>query len=158
MPTLRVAAPTGDSDRAFLHRLWLDAWSGDVVVGGGREWHLDEVDSLIAWYGADPVASASYHVDGAGDTNAELVSIATLAPARRHGAASALLTGVEQACAKAGAKRLTLTTTNDNLDALRFYQKRGYRIVAVHPGAVDEARVMKPTIPEIGHAGIPIRD
>ena len=148
---------------AFLAGLWLEHWAGDTVVARGREWRLDELESLIAWYGADRVAGASYDPgagaggDGAGG-EAQLVSIATHRPARRHGAGSALLAAVEQACAKAGARRLTLVTTNDKLDALRFYQRRGYRIVAVNPGAVDEARVMKPTIPEVGDGGIPIRD
>jgi hypothetical protein len=52
-----------------------------------------------------------------------------------------------------------LITTNDNVDALRFYQRRGFRIVAVHPGAVDVSRrELKPQISEIGDYGIPIRD
>lgn len=50
-------------------------------------------------------------------------------------------------------------TTNDNVDALRFYQRRGFRIVAVRTGAVDEARsALKPGIPHRGHYGIPLRD
>ena len=49
-------------------------------------------------------------------------------------------------------------TINDNLDALRFYQRRGMRLVAVRPGAVDEARRLKPSIPVIGAQGIPIHD
>jgi hypothetical protein len=49
-------------------------------------------------------------------------------------------------------------TTNDNLDAIRFYQRRGMRLVAVHRGAVDEARRIKPSIPLIGEHGIPIHD
>ncbi len=45
-----------------------------------------------------------------------------------------------------------------NLSALRFYQKRGFRIVKVNIGAVDRARQQKPEIPEIGDQGIHIRD
>ncbi|MGD8245715.1 MAG: hypothetical protein PVG25_02965 [Anaerolineae bacterium] len=55
-------------------------------------------------------------------------------------------------------QRIWLITTNDNLAALRFYQRRGFSLVAVHPGAVDQARTLKPEIPAIGHSGIPIRD
>ncbi len=52
-----------------------------------------------------------------------------------------------------------LTTTNDNLDALRFYQRRGFRLVALRPGAVDVARRdLKPELPDIGTHGIPMRD
>ena len=51
-----------------------------------------------------------------------------------------------------------LLTTNDNLDALRLYQRHGFRLVQVHPGAVDLARQAKPSIPEVGAYGIPLRD
>jgi hypothetical protein len=57
------------------------------------------------------------------------------------------------------AQRVWLVTTNDNLDALRFYQRRGFRIAQVRPGAVDETRkTLKPSIAEVGDFGIPIRD
>jgi hypothetical protein len=49
-------------------------------------------------------------------------------------------------------------TTNDNLRALRFYQRRGLRLAALYPGAVEESRRLKPSIPLIGENGIPIRD
>ena len=52
-----------------------------------------------------------------------------------------------------------LVTTNDNVDALRFYQRRGLRISGLRIGAVDESRArLKPQIPEIGAYGIPLRD
>jgi hypothetical protein len=58
----------------------------------------------------------------------------------------------------AGCRKIWTITTNDNLDAMRFYQRRGFRIAAVRPGAVAAARRLKPTIPELGEHGIPIRD
>ena len=64
-----------------------------------------------------------------------------------------------QAAQETAASRLWLVTTNDNLDALRFYQRRGFRVADVRPGALDDARrSLKPTIPEVGRFGIPIRD
>jgi ribosomal protein S18 acetylase RimI-like enzyme len=78
---------------------------------------------------------------------------------RRRGAGTAL---VEHAAARAwaaGARRLWLITTNDNVDALRFYQRRGFRLAALNAGAVDVARrTLKPAIPVTGEYGIPIRD
>jgi hypothetical protein len=53
---------------------------------------------------------------------------------------------------------ITLTTTNDNVDALRFYQRRGFRLAALRPGAVDRSRLRKPEIPRTGDFGIPLRD
>ncbi len=49
-------------------------------------------------------------------------------------------------------------TTNDNLDALRFYRKRCFRITKVHTGALKESRRLKPEIPEIGLYEIPMHD
>ena len=57
-----------------------------------------------------------------------------------------------------GFETLRLTTTNDNIDALRFYQRRGFRLKALRPCAVDKARAHKPTIPTQGEYGIPVRD
>jgi len=77
---------------------------------------------------------------------------------RRLGAGSVLLAAATEVARKAGARRLWLITTNDNLDALALYQRRGFRLVAVRAGAVDRARLLKPSIPEVGEHGIPMHD
>jgi ribosomal protein S18 acetylase RimI-like enzyme len=72
---------------------------------------------------------------------------------------TALLEAVERIAAERGCRRLWLLTTNDNVDALRFYQRRGFRLARLNPGAVDEARArLKPELPTVGDYGIPIRD
>ena len=59
----------------------------------------------------------------------------------------------------AGCTRLWVITTNDNVNALRFYQRRGFCLVTVHRGAVDRSRAtLKPEIPAAGAYGIPLRD
>ena len=50
------------------------------------------------------------------------------------------------------------TTTNDNVDALRFYQRRGFRLAELRTGAVDRSRQEKPQIPRVGDYGIPLHD
>lgn len=78
---------------------------------------------------------------------------------RWRGAGSALIAAVERIAAEQGIGRLWLITTNDNVDALRFYQRRGFRLAALNAGAVDESRArLKPEIPAEGDYGIPIRD
>ena len=66
---------------------------------------------------------------------------------------------LEQAVAEAKKqrlRRLVLTTTNDALRALRFYQRRGFDLLCLRRGAVDEARKKKPQIPLTGENGIPL--
>jgi ribosomal protein S18 acetylase RimI-like enzyme len=73
-------------------------------------------------------------------------------------AGTALLDGARRVASGLGLRRVWLITTNDNVDALRFYQRRGLCIAAVHPGAVDRGRLAKPAIPLDGEYGIPIHD
>jgi GNAT superfamily N-acetyltransferase len=91
------------------------------------------------------------------DTDCEILTVHAVRS--WQGIGTMLLREVEQIAAEQGCTRLWLITTNDNLDALRFYQRRGFRLARLHPGAVDASRLrIKPGIPEIGEYGIPIRD
>jgi len=76
-----------------------------------------------------------------------------------RGAGSALVEAARQLTGQLGCTRLWVITTNDNVDALRFYQRRGFCLVRVHRGAVDRSRAsLKPEIPAVGAHGIPLRD
>jgi GNAT superfamily N-acetyltransferase len=76
-----------------------------------------------------------------------------------HGTGTALIGAVRLLARRQGCTRLWVITTNDNVDALRFYQRRGFRLVTVHHGAVDRSRAsLKPEIPQLGAYGIPLRD
>jgi GNAT superfamily N-acetyltransferase len=76
-----------------------------------------------------------------------------------RGAGTALIDEIERIAAQHGCTRLWLITTNDNLEALRFYQRRGFRLAELYPGAVVSSRAhLKPEIPELGEFGIPLRD
>lgn len=148
-----VRPPSGQDDEEWLHALWREEWGGDVMVTKGRVHRVEDLSALIAWAGETRVGAATFHLDKDG---CELTSLNANAEGR--GVGSALLRGVEEFAARAGYNRVWLITSNDNLDALRFYQRRGYRLVAVYPGAVDEARKLKPSIPLVGSYDIPIRD
>ena len=76
-----------------------------------------------------------------------------------HGAGTALIEAVGQLARRQGCTRLWVITTNDNVDALRFYQRRGFCLVRVHRAAVDRSRAsVKPEIPPVGAYGIPLHD
>ena len=110
--------------------------------------------ALVAWSNGDLVGAATYVIDG---DHCELVTLH--ADERFRGVGSALLAALHDIARDAGCARLVVTTTNDNLDALRFYQRRGFRLARLRPGAVDESRArLKPEIPDVGSHGIPLRD
>jgi ribosomal protein S18 acetylase RimI-like enzyme len=143
-----------DADRAAVDTLHREHWGGNLVAAHGRLFDLDRLDALVAVTPDGQVAGVlAYEI--AGD-ELEIVSIEAAAPGL--GAGTALLTGVAALARERGLARVWLITTNDNLDALRFYQRRGLRITGVSAGAAARARRLKPSIPLIGEYGIPIRD
>ncbi|MBQ1042247.1 MULTISPECIES: GNAT family N-acetyltransferase [unclassified Micromonospora] len=153
MASIRVRQAR-DEDRAALTALHEREWGGPNVVVHDTRYDLRDLPALVAVDDGGAFAGALvYRVDTDG---LEVVSLAASTPS--NGAGSALLAAAEKAATEAGADRIWLVTTNDNLGALRFYQRRGLRIVAVDSGAVDRARAVKPTIPRIGADGIPLHD
>ena len=95
----------------------------------------------------------TYRIEG---RDCEIVTIDSTA--HGEGIGTALIDAVNKRAKAKGCTRLWLITTNDNLNALGFYQKRGFQIIAIHPNAVDEARKLKPQISLKAANGIPIRD
>ncbi len=83
--------------------------------------------------------------------------VALYSALEKHGVGTALIKKVKQAAKQNGCTRIWLMTTNDNMDALRFYQKRGFVIRNVRINAIAAQRQIKP-IPLLGNNGIPIRD
>ena len=80
------------------------------------------------------------------------------ATTHRQGTGTALLEAAISVARSERCRRAWLVTTNDNLDALPFYQRRSWRLVRIGRGAVDSARVLKPLIPNIDAYGIEIHD
>jgi GNAT superfamily N-acetyltransferase len=138
-------------DQAWVERLLRERWGGTQVVTAGVLLDAGSLPALVA--GERQGLLTWRHLE---QRAAELVTLDALQ--RRQGVGSALLVALVERLRMEGLARLHVTTTNDNLDALRFYQRRGFRIVAVRPGAVEAARIRKPTIPEVGDYGIPLRD
>ncbi len=150
---VQVTPPLTEDDRDWGRNLWLNEWNGEKMVSKGTTYRFQDLDSVVARADGVRVGAATYNLDTDG---CELMSINATVEGVSVG--SALISSIEQTVQKAGIGRIWLITSNDNLDALRFYQRRGYRITAIYPNAIDEARKLKPTIPQVGYYKIPIHD
>jgi len=148
--------PSSEADPDALRAHLVEAWHDEVVAAHGELMRPQDHPGFVALDREGRIAGhAAYRIEA--DGSCYLVSTDAEPPGA--GIGSALMAAVETAAREAGSQRLWLETTNDNLDALRFYQRRGFRIVAVRPGAVDAARrTLKPSIPKIGSSGIPMSD
>jgi hypothetical protein len=124
-----------------------------IVVGHGVAYDASTLPTIVSEVDGQITGLLTYNVSPQGF---EVVSINAVE--RVRGIGTALLEAAVDAARAVGAHRLWLVTTNDNLDALRFYQRRGLRIVSVTSGAVDRSRLIKPSIPLIGEYGIEIHD
>lgn len=136
----------------------------DAVLGGRHQARLGELHDVLAlpgfgaWSGGWLIGVVTWTGRPDADGRTELASLAVATHRRNEGVGAALLEAVNDAARTAGCRRVWLATTNDNLDALRLYQRHGFRLAELRAGAIDEARQRKPMIPAIGHHGIPVHD
>jgi len=127
---------------------------GPAVVAHDTVFHPAGLPGFLAWLPDEPLAGLlTYEVrDG-------VLEIVTLDAVRQWaGTGTALVEAAAAEAAGRGCPEVRLTTTNDNLDALRFYQRRGFRLAGLRPGAAGRARRLKPQIPLTGLYGIPLND
>lgn len=148
----RVRALTAD-DRAWLEQRLVALWGSTEVVSRGLVHDAASLRGFVCVANDEIVGLATYDVRG---EQCELVTLDAFTEGQ--GVGSLLLQTVIDAADAQGCRRLWLITSNDNLHALGFYQRRGLRLIAVHRGAIDQARRLKPEIPVVGHDGIPIHD
>ncbi|WNC13546.1 GNAT family N-acetyltransferase [Brevibacillus brevis] len=145
----------GEEDRMWLPEFFAEHWGGQVMVYGARnqQFNCGELPGFAAWEDGRVVGLLTY-CDAAGER--QIVSLDSLREGL--GIGTALMKAAEEEARQNQVTRIWLLTTNDNLNALRFYQKRGYELACVHRRAVDMARKAKPSIPLVGEDGIPLRD
>jgi GNAT superfamily N-acetyltransferase len=146
------------TDLTAADKIWVKGrtellFGGDYVVSRDIIHDPTKLPGFIAVDGRERIGLATYHIDG---ESCELVSIDALC--QFVGVGTALLEAVEKAARVADCKTLWAITTNDNLDALRFFQKRGFVISAYRLDGMKRIRSMKPDIPETGYYDIPVRD
>jgi GNAT superfamily N-acetyltransferase len=146
IPVREAEATDAKWIRSFLHA----RWNGTMQAVHGETIDASALPALIA---GDHQGLATYRWNG---LDAELVTLNAV-PAGA-GVGSALIGALVARLKAEGCTRLWVTTTNDNLSALRFYLRRGFRLAEGRPGAVDEARKLKPTISTVGQHGIPLHD
>ncbi len=145
--------PLTPSDRTWLEAFIIEHWGAKEVIAHNTIYLPATLPGFVVEIENQFVGVITYQIR---QTDCELVTV-NCTP-RLSGIGTALIHAVEEIALEAGCKRCWMVTTNDNLDALRFYQRRGYRLSAIHYGAVSAARNVKPAIPKIGEYGIELQD
>ena len=144
------------TDHAWARRLIGGHQGGDHRVARlGELLDPTEQEGIVAELDGRPVGLLTVHES---DRGLEVLTLHS--EVRGMGAGTRLLETALRVAGASHAPRLWLVTTNDNLDAVRWYLRRGLTVAQVHAGAVDADRAsIKPTIPANNpENGIPIRD
>jgi ribosomal protein S18 acetylase RimI-like enzyme len=138
------------NDLFQLRDFWVRQWGSENIVVHNEIFRYDEVDGLIYddWAGV-----ITFKIRG---PECEFISLDSLLEGR--GVGTTLVNEVIREAKEQNCHRVFLITTNANLHALGFYQRRGFELVYIHRGAINKSRKIKPTIPLIGENKIPLRD
>ena len=139
--------------RDLVNQFFIDNWfstdmsiRGEIIDGTKLDGFLLQEDNTI-------IGLVTYTFFG------DICEITSIDSKKENiGLGSALLKEVEKVAKDNNCKKMRLITTNDNMRALQFYQKRGYCLTKLYPNAMEEVRKVKPDIPELGDNDIPLRD
>ncbi|MFX0041599.1 MAG: GNAT family N-acetyltransferase [Candidatus Hodarchaeota archaeon] len=142
-----------EKDKEWLKRLIISEWASIKVITRGKVHYVDKLPGYIALQDDEKVGLITYRIS---NDECEIITLNSLK--NNIGIGTALLEELENYVSSIGCKRLWVITTNDNTDALRFYQLKGFRIKAIHVDSIKEARKLKPEIPLLGVNDIEILD
>lgn len=148
-----LVRPVRAGDRPTVEWLTTQLWGAAEVVVHDGAFYPATLPGFIAERAGRIVGLVTYEVRPG---TLEIVTINALD--RYVGIGTMLIEAVRGEAKRQGCHEVMLTTTNDNVDALRFYQRRGFRLAAFRTGAVDRSRRIKPEIPRVGDYGIPLHD
>jgi len=137
-------------------------WAMDVLV---REWHGPLIERADEFVDAGLLPFLVAESEGSrvglatlllGPDYVEIITLNSFSEG--NGIGTALIESAADIARSRGAVDLRLFTTNDNIHAIGFYQRRGFHLHALHRDTMTRARVLKPEIPYVGRSGIVMRD
>jgi len=138
-------------EKEKIKALFIREWKSDVMVSREKKHQIEDLETIIALENEKIEGILTFHTMG---NQAEIVSLDSFDEGK--GIGTTLLDFTLNHFKSMKLDRIRLITSNDNCHAMRFYQKRGWKMVNIHFNAIEEARKIKPEIPLVGYDGIPI--
>ena len=148
-PLVREAAA---GDRARALEIFSREFRGRQLVANGQPVSVDNAELLVAETEGGVTGALAWRRH---DSALHIIALATDPMWQRAGVGGHLLAEAELLARVQRQPRIVVTLTNDNLPALYFYQRRGYRFAAI---VRDSVAIHAAGNEAMGFAGIPIRD
>lgn len=144
--------PIREDMRPEINRYIREEWAGPLVATRGVLHDTSRAEGFAAVDQGELLGYALYAVENA---QCEILVLHSLR--ENQGVGRALIQAVVGVAEENRCRRVWLITTNDNIHAIRYYQRAGFALAAVHIGGIAESRKRKPSIPLLGNEGIPIQ-
>lgn len=144
--------PIKVSDKKWVSSTLKKQWGSMNIVTKGKLYQADNLPGYIAVKDDKRVGLITYNIEN----DCEIITLDIFVQGK--GIGTMLINKIKEIAKEKNCRRVWLITTNDNMEALRFYQKRGFVLVALYPNALEQSRKLKPEIPQIGIDNIPLRD
>lgn len=148
-----IFRPARDGDKKAITIFLTKNWSSPQIVSRGKTHQADQLPAFVALQNDKIIGLLTFEIC---DDACEIVSLDS--EIKNIGIGASLINYLKDYLKTKKCKRLWAITTNDNLSALRFYQKRGFELVAIYRNALEISRKLKPEIPMLGIDGIPLKD
>jgi ribosomal protein S18 acetylase RimI-like enzyme len=140
-------------DLPCLRQFWIEYWGGEEMITRGNVYRPEQLEGFVIEDNDEWIGLITFTIK---DNELEVTSLDSLREGQ--GIGTTLINKVIEEARTKKCRRIFLITTNDNLNALGFYQRRGFELVKLYRGAINVSRKIKPGIPLIGYNNIPLRD
>ena len=142
---IMTVIPINDDIRLKVNDLIKEEWAGPMIATKGNVINTSKIPGFIVVDGNEMLGAITYNIENGKCEITTLNSLCT-----NKGIGSALINAVIDEAKRNNCKKVWLITTNDNTHAIRYYQKYGFSLAAVHINAVNKSRELKPSIPMLG--------
>ena len=113
--------PLNSDDREWVLQFITEHWGADMVVAHGVIYYPHDLPGFVAVQEEERVGLVTYRIKG---DSCEIVSLDSIRPS--IGIGTALIEAVKEVARQSGCSRVWRITTKANMNALRFYKKRGF--------------------------------
>ena len=139
-------------NRNLINAFIKQHWYTTTMIIRGKEIDMTEAEGFYFNEGKNIIGLITYIVY---NDILEITSLDSLQ--ENQGIGSKLVEAVIHEAKERKCQKIVLITTNDNINAIKFYQKRGFDMARLYHNALDISRKIKPEIPLIGDHSIPLR-
>ena len=139
-------------NRKDINEFLVTNWYTTDMAVRGKIFDMTVLDGFVAYDKNKIIGLVTYLKE---KDEYEIMSLDSLV--ENKGIGTALVNKVVEKAREDKSKKVKLITTNDNMNAIKFYQRRGFDLVRLYRNAVEASRKLKPLIPLNGDFNIPIK-